>query len=143
MQRIDTGDRRERANGKLFVVPLPEVGGPMPLISGGGGEFVKTNKFEALLAQLQAIPDLKLIVVDPLQAFVTADITKDPAAGQFMWSSFAQLCAKTGATVIACHHMRKEGLLRDHQRRRCARGYPWIHSPDRRRARNLRAVGCH
>jgi phage/plasmid primase-like uncharacterized protein len=109
MQRIDTGDRRERANGKLFVVPLPEVGGPMPLISGGGGEFVKTNKFEALMAQLQSIPDLKLIVVDPLQAFVTADITKDPAAGQFMWSSFAQLCAKTGATVIACHHMRKEG----------------------------------
>jgi hypothetical protein len=109
MQRIDTSDRRERANGKLFVVPLPEVGGPMPLISGGGGDFMKTDKFEALLTQLQAIPDLKLIVIDPLQAFVTADITKDPAAGQFMWSSFAQICAKTGATVIACHHMRKEG----------------------------------
>lgn len=109
MARIDTGGRREGALGRLFVVPLPDVGGPMPLIAGGGGEFTKTAKFAALLAQLEAIPDLKLIVVDPLQAFVTADITKDPAAGQFMWSSFAQMCARTGATVIACHHMRKEG----------------------------------
>jgi hypothetical protein len=109
MEKIDTGGRREGANGRLFVVPLPEVGGPMPLISGGGGDFIKTAKFDALLEQLSAITDLKLLVIDPLQAFVTADITKDPAAGQFMWSSFAQICARTGATVIACHHMRKDG----------------------------------
>lgn len=109
MARIDTGGRREASLGRLFVIPLPDVGGPMPLISGGGGEFVKTAKFDALMTQLEAIPDLKLIVIDPLQAFVTADITKDPAAGQFMWSAFAQICARTGATAIVCHHMRKEG----------------------------------
>jgi len=112
IERIDTGTRREAANGNVFVVPLPEVGGPMPLISGDRGEFRRTEKFQALLEQLRAIEDLKLIIIDPLQAFVTADITKDPAAGQFMWSSFAQICAETGATVIACHHMRKEGMSR-------------------------------
>lgn len=109
MQRIDPNDRRERALNKLFVVPLPEVGGPMPLITGSGGEFRKTEKFEALMVMLAQISDLRLLVIDPLQAFITSDITKDPAAGQFMWTSFAQLCARTGATVIACHHMRKEG----------------------------------
>ena len=109
LERIDPSDRREKANGHVFVVPLPEVGGPMPLISGGNGEFKKTPQFDALMVQLKAVPNLKLIVVDPLQAFVTADVTKDPAAGQFMWTSFSQLCAETGATVIVCHHMRKEG----------------------------------
>lgn len=112
LAKIDAGTRREDANGKVFVVPLPEVGGPMPLIAGSPGEFVKTAKFEALLLQLVRIQDLRLIIIDPLQAFVTADITKDPAAGQFMWSAFAQFCAATGATVIACHHMRKDGSSR-------------------------------
>lgn len=81
----------------------------MPLISGGNGEFKKTEKFEALRTQLKAIPNLKLVVIDPLQAFITADVTKDPAAGQFMWSALSQLCAETNATIILCHHMRKEG----------------------------------
>lgn len=112
IEKIDTGGRREAGQGRAFVIPLPDVGGPMPLITGDRGEFKRTEKFEALLAQLERIEDLKLLIIDPLQAFVTADITKDPAAGQFMWSCFAQICARTGATVIACHHMRKEGMTR-------------------------------
>jgi hypothetical protein len=107
--KIDPGGRREAANGRVFVVPLPEVGGPVTLVAGGQGEVRKTPAFEALLVQLEAIDDLKLVVIDPLQAFITADVTKDPAAGQFMWSALAQICARTGATVIVCHHMRKEG----------------------------------
>jgi hypothetical protein len=110
LEKIDPGGRREAAQGRVFVVPLPEVGGPMPLVSGDRGEMRRTDKFDALLNQLRRIPDLRLVIIDPLQAFVTADITKDPAAGQFMWSSFAQICAETGASVIACHHMRKEGM---------------------------------
>src|SRR5690606_28836803 len=43
-------------------------------------------------------------------AFVLADVTSDPAAGQFMWSCLAEICAATGATVMVLHHMRKDGL---------------------------------
>lgn len=112
LERIDPDNRREQADGKVFIVPMPEVGGPMPLVTGDRGEFKRTPQFHALIEQLRKVDDLKLIIIDPLQAFVTADITKDPAAGQYMWSAFAQLCAETGATVIACHHMRKEGMSR-------------------------------
>lgn len=112
LEKIDPSDRREQADGRVFIVPLPEVGGPMPLIAGGNGEFRQTDQFKALATQLRAVPNLKLVIIDPLQAFVTADVTSDPAAGQFMWSSFSQLCAETGATVIVCHHMRKEGSNR-------------------------------
>lgn len=112
LESIDPGGRREDADGKVFIVPMPEVGGPMPLITGDRGEFKRTPQFHALIEQLKMIPDLKLVIVDPLQAFVTADITKDPAAGQYMWSAFAQICAATGASLIACHHMRKEGMTR-------------------------------
>lgn len=134
LQSIDPGSRREEANGKVFIVPMPEVGGPMPLVTGDRGEFKRTPQFHALIEQLRAVPDLKLIIIDPLQAFVTADITKDPAAGQYMWSAFAQVCAETGATVIACHHMRKEGIP---QRKRARESSPAHSCPQHRRSRDV------
>lgn len=72
----------------------------------------KTPFFTALKDQLETIDDLRLIVIDPLQAFVMADVTSDPAAGQFMWTAFSELCAMSNATVIVTHHMRKEGMNR-------------------------------
>src|SRR5690606_930155 len=72
----------------------------------------KTPFFEELKRQLLEIDDLKVVVIDPLQAFVMADVTSDPAAGQFMWSALAEICAATGATILVLHHMRKEGLSR-------------------------------
>lgn len=94
---------------KLIVVPMPNVGGPKSLIGKHKEEFKLTEFFGRLLAQLKAIPDLKLVVIDPAQAFMSADINTDPAAGQFMWSALATMCAETGATVILAHHMKKDG----------------------------------
>ncbi len=112
LNRIDPEERRLNNPDKLIIVPLPDAGGPRPLIVGDGGDFKRTPFFFSLKDQLAAIPDLRLIVIDPLQAFVMADVNADPAAGQYMWSAFAQLCAATGATVIVTHHMRKDGLVR-------------------------------
>lgn len=109
LEEIDPESRRLLAPGRFMVVPLPDAGGPMPLIASDGKSLACTPAFYAIRDQLMAIPDLKLIVIDPLQAFVMADVNADPAAGQFMWSAFASLCALTGATLIVCHHMRKEG----------------------------------
>lgn len=111
LESIDPLRRRDAAPHRMMVVPLPDAGGPMPLIAADrNGVLSKTPAFEALRAQLEAIDDLRLVIIDPLQAFVMADVNADPAAGQFMWSAFAEICARTGATVIVCHHMRKDGM---------------------------------
>jgi len=112
LNRIDPKERRLNNPEKLIIVPLPDAGGPRPLIVGDGGDFKRTPFFFSLADELAAIPDLRLVVIDPLQAFVMADVNADPAAGQYMWSAFAQLCAATGATVLVTHHMRKDGLAR-------------------------------
>ena len=57
-------------------------------------------------------PELRLVVIDPLQAFVLADVNADPAAAQFLWSAMAELASATGATILLTHHMRKDGMLR-------------------------------
>lgn len=111
LEGIDPHRRRANAPHRLMIVPLPDAGGPMPLIAANrSGTIAKTPAFDALRAQLSKIEDLRLVIIDPLQAFVMADVNADPAAGQFMWSAFAEICAQTGATVIVCHHMRKDGM---------------------------------
>ncbi len=109
LERLDPGEVRRRAgNGAIHIVPLPAAGGPKPLIAGGQPP-IKTEFFAALMTQLDRIPDLALVIADPLQAFVAADVTSDPAAAQFMWTAFSELCARKNATFIFTHHMRKDG----------------------------------
>lgn len=108
LEGIDPGRRRDRHPERLIVAPLPDAGGPIPFVISNGKQLELTPAFFSIRDQLRAIPDLRLVVIDPLQAFVMADVNADPAAGQFMWSALATICAQTGATVILLHHMRKE-----------------------------------
>lgn len=116
---------RNRAAGKLFVVPLPDAGGSVPFISESMGGMELTQAYWAVREQLMEFDNLRLIIVDPLQAFVHADVNANPAAAQFWWSSMAELCASTGATLMVTHHMRKEGsfsIKKSMQAREAIRG---------------------
>ena len=104
------GSRRAAAAGRLFVVPLPSAGGPLPLaVAQAHGAFGVTPGFAALRRQLKALAGLRLLVIDPLACFVGLDINKDPQAGQYVQSVLAGLAAETGATVLVAHHMAKTG----------------------------------
>ena len=101
------GGRFSEKGDRLIVVPLPEIGGPMPLVTDQRGELRVTEEYKRITDQLVSIPDLALVVFDPLQAFVHAKINEDPAAGQFVCSQLAALATATGATIMVAHHMRK------------------------------------
>jgi hypothetical protein len=106
----DTVHRRLGARERpdhLYIVPLPDAGGPLPLVRQTREGLAATHEFHLLRKQLLAIPNLKLVVIDPLQAFVHADINADPAAAQYTFGLLAQLARETGATVMVAHHMRK------------------------------------
>lgn len=109
LESIDPGRRRDWHPERLIVAPLPDAGGPIPFVISDGKRLELTTEFKSIREQLRAIPDLRLVVIDPLQAFVMADVNADPAAGQYMWSALATICAQTGATVMLLHHMRKDG----------------------------------
>lgn len=110
LQSMDEdGSRRAAARGRLAVVPLPNTGGPVTLIRSRGFQqgYETTPEFDDLARQLCRIPDLKLINIDPLAAFVACDINADPQAGAFTQGVLAQLAERTGATVLVAHHMAK------------------------------------
>lgn len=102
------GSRQAKRRFPLWIVPLPDAGGPFPIVAEERGKAVPTPEFEALRQRLRAIPDLALVVLDPLQCFVHADVNADPQAAAITMSLLNMLAAETGATVLATHHVRKE-----------------------------------
>jgi len=116
---------RDRAAANLFVVPMPDAGGPQPFIEQVMGQYSVTPVYSSLRDQLLEMGDVALIVIDPLQAFAAADINTDPAAAQFWWSLMSEMCVAVGANVLVSHHMRKDGsfsISKSMQAREAIRG---------------------
>ena len=91
----------------LYIVPLPNAGGPMPLVVPGRNGPEASYLWHELVAQIKEVKGIKLIVVDPLASFVMADVNADPAVGAFTTGLFASLATETGAAVIVAHHLAK------------------------------------
>jgi len=90
-----------------YVMPLPDAGGPAPLVvPGKNGPEASPAWFE-FLEEIRLFKNLKMIGFDPLANFVMADINADPAVGAFTMGLLGSLAAETGAAVIVNHHLSK------------------------------------
>jgi RecA-family ATPase len=110
LAQISTSEELERASPNLVVVPLPDATGAIALVNEGMGVVSMTEHYHDLMDQLLHMEDVALVIIDPLQAFCWADVNADPKAAQVWWTAMSSICAKTGATLIVAHHMRKDGL---------------------------------
>ena len=107
LDRLDPFKRRLEHPERLIVVPLPNAGGSLPLVQLGSNGAEETAHFRMIKSQLHKIPDLKLVVFDPLSSFIFADVNADPAAGSFSTGLLSSLATDLEAAVIVAHHMRK------------------------------------
>lgn len=107
LEQIDSLGKRCKAGERLIVVPLPNAGGPAPIVVPGRNGPEATPFYHVIQDQLMKLPDLRLVVFDPMACFVMADVTKDPAAGSFTTGLLATLASETGAAVLIAHHMNK------------------------------------
>lgn len=90
-----------------FVMPLPDAGGPAPLVvPGKSGPEASPAWFE-FSEEIRRFKNLKMVCFDPLANFVMADINADPAVGAFTMGLLGSLAAETGAAVIVTHHLSK------------------------------------
>jgi hypothetical protein len=107
----------------LYVVPLPDAGGAMPLFApdpSTRGPAI-TPAWVGLEQQFRAIPELRVIVLDPLQPLCALDLNV-PENAQFVCSRLAALAACTGASVIVSHHFAKREASTPEQAREAIRG---------------------
>ena len=73
---------------------MSSVGGAQPLITADRRTVTRAPFLSVIKEQLAQFNDLRLVVFDPLQAFVAADVNSDPAAAQFLWSTMSELASK-------------------------------------------------
>ncbi len=108
LERLDPKCERLKYKDRLFIVPLPNIGGSFTILKNVRGKVVEISpEFESIMRQLSRIKDLKLIIFDPLASFIHADLNADPAVGDYLMCLLSDLACSTGASIITAHHMRK------------------------------------
>ena len=97
---------------KLHVLSLPDVG-HFGIITQDRQtkNFITTALWRSLSDEIRALDEVKLVVLDTLQALTTGD-TNTAEAVQPLMNEAAALGAATGATVLLIHHVGK-GSTRD------------------------------
>jgi len=107
---LDPKEARLTAKGeRLIVIPLPNNGGAQAFWKQDRNGLTTTEDFKRFSDALQKLRNVQLVCIDPLASFSHAPINEDPAAGQFVCTSLANLAAELDATVLTAHHMRKPG----------------------------------
>ena len=104
------GARRKRAHGKLKIVACPNCGGA-PILFGRDQNGIPqvTDAWLELRAELLTIPNLVLVIFDPLAPFSGVAHDVEQSAATVITSALAALAVDTHAAVIMSHHMRKDG----------------------------------
>jgi len=117
----DVGDIRGALADRLYVHSLQ---GRQCLITAGTyRDVVRTAYVERIIATARQIPDLRLIVLDPVSRFRGGDENDSQAATMFI-AALESIAQATGATVLGVHHTTKasQGANGDAMAQGAARG---------------------
>lgn len=108
---------------KLYVVPLPDAGGTRPFFIPDSHRRIPTTTefWRELYRQLEAIPDLRVVVFDPLQPLCALDLNV-PENAQYVCTQLSALAARIHAAVIVSHHFAKREAVTPEQAREAIRG---------------------
>jgi RecA-family ATPase len=106
LQTIDPTGMRFDARSQLIVLPLLSAGGARAILTNGVTGLQCTEFWFKLREQLSALPNLKLVVLDPLSSFVSADLN-DNTVGSALMAMLGEVATETRATIMAIHHFAK------------------------------------
>ena len=107
---LDPLDTRFDAPYEVFVLTVPDTLKPLILLKEDSAGLNLTAESDDLVDELEGIDNLELVVIDPVQSFVSAPITTSQEAGQLYCQFCASMASKFNASVLSLHHMSKSGL---------------------------------
>ena len=110
---IDPERKRLDALHDVYFLSVPDQGKPITFMKDGDDGLTMTADADELVKELETIEDLAMVIIDPIQAFVTAEISKSNEAGQ-LWATWAAtIASRFGCGVMSIHHMSKDALRGD------------------------------
>lgn len=113
---IDPENRRSRRAGAVYILPMIDLGGAFPFVQMGASRQPVVNpRWAALRDHILTLPDLKLVIVDPMAQFMHDDENKADIVNAFYQSIIPHVCGAPesggrGAALLVAHHVRKEGV---------------------------------
>jgi len=114
-RRVDSLDKEgKRFEGlnEVYALPIPSMKERLIVLGDNNSQGLHvTAQGDELITALESIDNLKLVVIDPIQSFVSASISSSNEAGQMYASFCASISARLGATVLSIHHFSKQGLV--------------------------------
>ncbi len=108
---LDEQGERFKSLYDVYIISVPELARPLTLIKSDSvnGLHITQQAYD-LIDSLESIPNLELVILDPIQAFVGAP-TNDNEVGQ-LYSQLCQMIAsKYNCCTLSVHHMSKQGLV--------------------------------
>ena len=108
ISEIDKTGKRFDSLYDVFIYTVADSGKPLILLK----DDELSQRANELVEELKSLKNLKLVIFDPIQAFIGSSmpISSSNEAGQ-LWSTFtAGISAQLGVTCISMHHMSKQAL---------------------------------
>ena len=108
---IDPEGHRFNSVYDVYVMSVSEMGRPITLIKNDNANGLHiTKQAYDLMDSMETIPNLEMVIFDPIQAFLGAE-TNSNEVGQ-LYSQYCQMIAtKFNTGVLSVHHMSKQGLV--------------------------------
>lgn len=103
----DLNRLRQAVNARLYQLPM--VGKNAKLTHKEKGECVPTGGVEKVIKLANAIPDLGLIVIDPISRFRGGDENSQEDVTRFV-EVLERIKLETGAAVLGVHHANKASM---------------------------------
>ena len=107
---LDIGDKRFDAEFDVFAYTVPDAPRPLILLKDDARGLDLTPEAHELINEISTIPNLSLVVIDPIQSFVAAPITTSQEAAQLYCQFCSSIASKFDCAVLSIHHMSKAGL---------------------------------
>ena len=107
---IDRNNLRKKAGSKLIVVPTINAGGGFTVAvhDQKTGEARASTRWNEIMEQLSAIPDLALVILDTLNATLHGEENSAMVISEFVRVA-GEVINRTGAAILYTHHIRKQG----------------------------------
>ena len=100
------GDHEKRICERLFI--KSRVGDDNHMTAINQGTIIRTDFGERVAETVEAIPELKLVVLDPVSRFRGEENSNDHAT--YFVEAVEALRKRLGTTVLLVHHVSKDGL---------------------------------
>ena len=89
LKALDPKNERQDAKYDVFALTIPDTAKPLILLRDDATGLNITEQANELVAELEEIPNLELVVIDPIQAMSSAPLSSSNEAAQLSIVSYA------------------------------------------------------